>query len=286
MLFFCTYTIEYDMKYFGWDYMSQREALDYLFRVMREENEAFGNVTRKQIYHKIRYDGLRDCKPGEILRKEENVRLKNLKKMRSEQVEIFFDQEIENCMIPVQERKKHRVFSIVPKETRQSIDDPCRLYFSVRTGSYGKFYEGIFHYITEHRLNIQGMLSQYYQNDAVVLICDQRDVSKIFRYVQQEYSDCLSEITPFIPSLNGKGYIRGNYDYMREMAGMIYTYIQFLKSKRISSRYINVDYFYEFLKRTAAQKSSVDPCISDMFFAFEMIVLGTFEKKKAKQFFY
>lgn len=73
---------------------------------------------------------------------------------------------------------------------------------------------------------------------------------------------------------------------MREMAGMIYTYIQFLKSKRISSRYINVDYFYEFLKRIAAQKSSVDPCISDMFFAFEMIMLGTFEKKKAKQFFY
>ncbi|HIU22893.1 MAG TPA: hypothetical protein IAD49_04865 [Candidatus Fimihabitans intestinipullorum] len=266
--------------------MSQREALDYLFRVMREENETFGNVTRKQIYHKIRYDGLRDCKPGEILRKEENVRLKNLKKMRSEQVEIFFDQEIENCMIPVQERKKHRVFSIVSKETMQSIDDPCRLYFSVRTGSYGEFYEGIFRYITEHCLNIQGMLSQYYQNDAVVLICDQRDVSEISRYVQQEYSDCLSEITPFIPSLNGIGYIRGNYDYMREIAGMIYTYIQFLKSKRISSRYINVDYFYEFLKRIAAQKSSVDPCISDMFFAFEMIVLGTFEKKKAKQFFY
>ena len=237
--------------------MSQREALDYLFRVTREENETFGNVTRKQIYHKIRYDGLRDCKPGEVLRKEENVRLKN-----------------------------HRLFSIAPKETKQSIEDPCRLYFSVRTGSYGKFYEGIFRYITEHRLNAQGMLSQYYQNDAVVLICDQRDVSKIFRYVQQEYSDCLSEITPFIPSLNGIGYIRGNYDYMREMAGMIYTYIQFLKSKRISSRYINVDYFYEFLKRIAAQKSSVDPCVSDMFFAFEMIVLGTFEKKEAKQFFY
>lgn len=116
MLFFCTYTIEYDMKYFGGDYMSQREALDYLFRVMREESETFGNVTGKQIYHKIRYDGLRDCKPEEVLRREENVRLKNLKKMRSEQVEIFFDQEIENCMIPVQERKKHRVFSIVSKK--------------------------------------------------------------------------------------------------------------------------------------------------------------------------
>lgn len=129
------------------------------------------------------------------------------------------------------------------------------------------------------------MLSQYYQNDAVVLICDQRDVSEIFRYVQQEYSDCLSEITPFIPSLNGIGYIRGNYDYMREMAGMIYTYIQFLKSKKISSRYINVDYFYEFLKRIAAQKSSVDLCISDMFFAFEMIGLELLRRRKQNNFF-
>lgn len=274
------------MECFGGDYMSQREALDHLFRVVREEREILGNVTRRQIYHKIRYDGLRDCKPGEVLRKEENVRLKNLKKMRSEQVEILFDQEIENCMIPLQERKNHRLFSIAPKETKQSIEDPCRLYFSVRTGSYGKFYEGIFRYITEHRLNAQGMLSQYYQNDAVVLICDQRDVSEIFHYVKKEYSDCLSGITPVIPSMDGIGYVRGNYDYMREMASMIYTYIQFLQSKRISDQYINVDYFYDFLKRITAQKRSVDPCVSDMFFTFETIVLGTFKKKKAKQIFY
>lgn len=72
---------------------------------------------------------------------------------------------------------------------------------------------------------------------------------------------------------------------MREMAGMIYTYIQFLKPKKISSRYINVDYFYEFLKRIAAQKSSVDPCISDMFFAFEMIGLEFLRRRKQNNFF-
>ena len=66
---------------------------------------------------------------------------------------------------------------------------------------------------------------------------------------------------------------------------MIYTYIQFLKSKKISSRYINVDYFYEFLKRIAAQKSSVDPCVSDMFFAFEMIGLEFLRRRKQNNFF-
>lgn len=266
--------------------MSQREALDHLFQMLREEKEMNGNVTRKKIYHMIRYNGLQGCKPGEVLRKEENVRLKNLKKMRSEQVEILFDQEIENCIIPLRERKNHRLFSIVPRENNRSIEAPCRLYFSVRTGSYRKFYEGIFCYITKHQLNVQGMLSQYYQKDAVVLICDQRDVSEIVCFVKKEYADCLSEITPIIPSIGGIGYVRGNYDYMREMAYMIYNYMQFLQAKRISEQYINVDYFYEFLKRVACQKHSFEPRVYDMFFSFETIVQGTFEKQKSKKFFY